>query len=264
MSKVVKACVVNNLCNEMILSTLFLWKNQIIIDMENQAVTLKDSGCDLMSVEKTEAVCVLQLIHSILEPALFTVTVVQEHIKTLAGLERFEALDTELKQQYQDCFPEIILLVTELPEGVTHHIQLKDLSKVVAVQSYTCLQKYYKAQYILFDQHTQAGWLQRLESLYVSPVFLILKADPTDLLQIVCDYQALNSNTICNCTLLPYIDKIMNDAIKRHIYVKIDMTNTFFQTHMNSEHILLTVISTLFELYKWTVILIGLYNTLAM
>ena len=32
---------------------------------------------------------------------------------------------------------------------------------------------------------------------------------------------------------------------------------------MNLEHILLTTISTLFGLYKWTVILIGLYNVLA-
>ena len=117
----------------MILGTLFLWKNQIIINMENQAVTPKDSGCDLMSTEKTEAVCVLQLIHSTSEPALFTATAVWEHIETLAGLERFEALDTELKQQYQDCFSEIILLVTELSEGITHYIQLKNLSKVVTV-----------------------------------------------------------------------------------------------------------------------------------
>ena len=145
MSKVVKACVVNNLCNEMILSTSFLWKNQIIIDMENWAVTLKDSGCDLISTEKTEAVCILQPIHSTLEPVPSTVVAVWECIKTLAGLERFEALDTELKQQYQDCFPEIIPPVVKLPEGVIHYIQLKDLSKVVAVQSYTCLQKYCKA-----------------------------------------------------------------------------------------------------------------------
>ena len=97
-----------------------------------------------MSTEKTEAVCVLQPIHSTLEPALFTAVTVQECIETLAGSERFEALDTELKQQYQDQFPEIILLVAELPKGVTHYIQLKDLSKVAAVQSYACLQKYCK------------------------------------------------------------------------------------------------------------------------
>ena len=76
MSKVVKACVVNNLYNKMILGTLFLQKNQIIINMENQAVTLKDSGCDLISTEKTEAVCVLQLICSTLELALFTTVAV--------------------------------------------------------------------------------------------------------------------------------------------------------------------------------------------
>ena len=98
-----------------------------------------------MSTEKTEAICVLQLIHSTLEPALSTAVAVWECIKTLAGLERFEALDTELKQQYQDCFPEIMPPVTELLKGVTHYIQFKDLSKVVAVQSYACLQKYCKA-----------------------------------------------------------------------------------------------------------------------
>ena len=97
-----------------------------------------------MSAEKTEAVCILQLIHSTLEPVLFIAVAVWEHIKTLAGLERFEVLDTELKQQYHNCFLKIMPPVAELPEGVTHYIQLKDLSKVVAVQSYACLQKYYK------------------------------------------------------------------------------------------------------------------------
>ena len=60
----------------MILSTLFLQKNQIIINMENQTVTLKDSGCDLMSTEKTEAVCVPQPIYSTLELVLSTAVAV--------------------------------------------------------------------------------------------------------------------------------------------------------------------------------------------
>ena len=76
----------------------------------------------------------------------------------------------------------------------------------------------------------------------------------------VCNYWALNSNTIHDCTLLPYIDEIMNDAIWGRIYTKINMTNTFFQTCMNLEHILLTAISTLFGLYKWTVMPMGLCN----
>ena len=50
-----------------------------------------------MSTEKTELVCVLQLIYSTLELALSSVVTVRECIKTLARLERFETLDKELK-----------------------------------------------------------------------------------------------------------------------------------------------------------------------
>ncbi|KAG2101588.1 uncharacterized protein F5147DRAFT_581431, partial [Suillus discolor] len=61
----------------------------------------------------------------------------------------------------------------------------------------------------LLDQHVAAGWLQPSSSSFVSPTFLILKKDSTALPRWVNDYCILNTNTIPDNHLLPWIDKIL-------------------------------------------------------
>jgi hypothetical protein len=76
----------------------------------------------------------------------------------------------------------------------------------------------------------------------------------------VNDYRQLNSNTIVDSHPLPRVDDILNDCTKGKIWATIDMTDSFFQTRMHPDDILLTAISTLFGLYKWLVMPMGLHN----
>jgi hypothetical protein len=103
---------------------------------------------------------------------------------------------------------------------------------------------------VLLNQHLAAGQIQPSSSSYVSPTFIVPKADPTALLCWVNDYRQLNSNTVIDSHPLPWVDDILNDCAKGKFFSTIDMTNSFFQTHMRPEDIPLMAVSTLFGLYK--------------
>jgi hypothetical protein len=62
---------------------------------------------------------------------------------------------------------------------------------------------------------------------------------------------------------LPWIDNILADCVKGNIWGKIDMTNSFFQTLVNPEHVKYTAMLTLFGLWEWVVMPMGLRNSLA-
>lgn len=59
---------------------------------------------------------------------------------------------------------------------------------------------------------------------------------------------------------MPHIDDILNDCAKGKIWASIDMTNSFFQTHMYPDDIPLTAVSTPFGLFEWMVMPMGLKN----
>jgi hypothetical protein len=95
---------------------------------------------------------------------------------------------------------------------------------------------------------------------HASPAFIIFKADPTVLPHWVNDFRALNDNTIANAHPLSRVDNILNDCAKEKIWAVIDMTNSSFQMKMRPKDIHLTAITTLFRLYKWLVMPMGLKN----
>ena len=74
------------------------------------------------------------------------------------------------------------------------------------------------------------------------------------------DYRQLNANSIINSHPLPQVDNILNDCAKGNIWAIIDMTDSFFQTKMHPDDVLLTAVSTLFSLYEWLVMPMGLRN----
>ena len=73
----------------------------------------------------------------------------------------------------------------------------------------------------------------------------------------VNDYRQLNKNTITDSHPLLRIDDILNDCA---IWGMIDMTNSFFQTHMHPDHVHLTAVNTPLGLYEWLVMPMGLKN----
>ena len=92
----------------------------------------------------------------------------------------------------------------------------------------------------------------------ISLAFIIPKKDPAAKPRWVNDYCQLNTNTIIDSHPLPCIDDILADFAKGKIWVTIDMTDSFFQTKMHLDDIALTMVSTPFDLYKWTVMQMGL------
>lgn len=113
----------------------------------------------------------------------------------------------------------------------------------------------------LIQQHLAAGRIRPSNSDYVSPAFIIPKADTAILPQWVNDYRKLNANTIADNHPLPLIADILSDCAGHRYYGKIDMTNSFFQTKLHPDAIKYTAFNTLFGLYKWLVMPMGLRNS---
>jgi len=68
-------------------------------------------------------------------------------------------------------------------------------------------------------------------------------------------------NTVTDLYPLPCVEDILVDAGWGKIWSKMDMTNSFFHTQMHLDSIVLTAIITLFCLYEWMVMLMGLRNS---
>jgi len=125
-------------------------------------------------------------------------------------------------------------------------IKLRDTQKPMVARAYSCPRKYRESWGTLIQQHLAAGRIHHSTSEYVSLAFIVPKSDATVLPRWVNDYCKLNSDTITDNHLLPLVDDILKDCTGHYFYGKIDMTNSFFQTRMHPE---------------WLVMLMGLRNS---
>ena len=182
-----------------------------------------------------------------------------EHIEFLATEETLQLKGKKVKSEYKIVF-EPILHVDELPHNVLAEIHLKGTEKTIKSRSYPSQCKYKEAWQILIQQHLDAGRIRPSSSPCASPAFIVPKANPNVLPHWVNDFWQLNENTITDSHPLPRIDDILNDCAKGKIWATIDMTNSFFQTRMNPEHVHLTAVNTPLGLYEWLVMPMGLKN----
>jgi len=60
---------------------------------------------------------------------------------------------------------------------------------------------------------------------------------------------------------LPRVEDIPVDCPKGKIWSKLDMTNSFFQTHIHPDDVHLTAVTTPFSLYEWLAMPMGLQNS---
>ena len=93
-------------------------------------------------------------------------------------------------------------------------------------------------------------------------MFVPKKGKP-DKLQIVIDFQQLNTITIKNRYPLPNIEEIKNRLTRANQYSKIDLRDAFYTIRIAEGEEQKTVFRTRFSLYEFTVMPIGLTNTLA-
>jgi hypothetical protein len=92
------------------------------------------------------------------------------------------------KERFLNLFLPDIPDVCELPDNVLMNIKLCDELKPMVARAYSCPKKYREGWKILIQQHLAAGCIQPSNSDYVSPAFIVPKADPTVLPRWVNNY----------------------------------------------------------------------------
>ncbi|GAA5841645.1 hypothetical protein JCM11251_004239 [Rhodosporidiobolus azoricus] len=104
----------------------------------------------------------------------------------------------------------------------------------------------------MLDEHLASERLQPSTLPFASTTFIIPKKDLNANHCWVNDYCSLNGNTVKDWTLLPLPDVVLLDAALAKYWVKIDVTNAFFQMPMAEEDIEKIAIKTSWGLLKWT------------
>ena len=67
-------------------------------------------------------------------------------------------------------------------------------------------------------------------------------------------------NTVTDSFPLPRISEILSDCGSSKFFASIDMTNSFFQTRMHPDDVKLMAVNTLWGLYEWVVMPMGIKN----
>ena len=188
---------------------------------------------------------------------------VREHIEAISLQDKLLKKDKEMKEKYGDRSPlHLPDTTTNMPDHIYDQIRLKDTNQAIKGQGYSAPKKYHNAWKELLDEHLHAGCIWPLSSEYASPAFYVPKYQDgvPDLTLPPCwvnDYHDLNANTIRDNFPLPRVDDILADCTKGKIFGKMDMTNSFFQTHVHPDDIHLTAVWTPWGLYEWTVMPMG-------
>jgi len=289
-SRTCRAILAPNLCVPLLLGGPFLASNQLVIDHESRTCIDKKSGYDLFNPPIIQRVTIKpaptfspelkKLQKNVVADiaSLFPDTcaaldkaaqshlpcplaVVRGRIETLVSGEVLNRKDALFKERFVELFPPDVPDVCNLPNEVLMSIKLRDELKPMVARAYSCPRKYWDAWKTLIEQHLAAGRIRPSNSEYVSPAFIVPKADPTVLPRWVNNYRKLNANTIADNHSLPLVNDILRDCAGHKFYGKIDMTNSFFQTKMHPDSVKYTAINTPFGLYEWLVMPMGLRNS---
>jgi hypothetical protein len=259
-----------DLLNPPVVSSLPLPKISPAVQQRQEARLIRESHVKVRDLRKLVH-CEL-LVHFKERPSKFNmeaftvgnrniVGLITSHINELAAKSQLAKLDKKYKEKYSSCFPTNILHVRDLPTDVYHHIEVKPGIPISTARAYSCPHKYREGWKTLIDQHYVVGRIRPSSSQYMSPLFIIPKADPSILPWWVNDYRNLNHATIPDNYPLPRINDILADCAKGKIWGKIDMTNSFFQMLVHSDHIKYTATLTPFGLWEWVVMPMGLWNS---
>ena len=163
---------------------------------------------------------------------------------------------------FHDRFEEIPH-TNKLPTNVYHRLSLKDAQVYITYQGYSTPRKYKDAWDTLIQEHLNAGRIWSSNSPYLSPAFMVLKANRTVLPRWVNDYHHINTNTVTDSYPLPCINDILADCTKGRILGQLDMTNSLFQTWMHPDNIKYTAVMTPRGAFEWTVMPMGFKNALS-
>ena len=111
----------------------------------------------------------------------------------------------------------------------------------------------------MIAEHLNAGRLRYSSSPWASPAFLVKK--PNGQHRLVCDFRALNNQTVPDMYPMGNIQDILHRAARRgNLFAKLDCKDAFFQTLMKDDDIHKTAITTPLGLLEWVVMPQGIRN----
>ncbi|KAG2737936.1 hypothetical protein P692DRAFT_20760337, partial [Suillus brevipes Sb2] len=141
-SRTIRAIIAPNLAVPLLLGGPFLSHNCLVIDHDSRTCIVKDSQYDLFN-PPVHAERVKIVIPTTREVVQLRKRVVKE-LKT-ANKEHLERLDKEMRQKYEDRFPDDIPHIDHLPTDIVHRIKLKDPNTVIQCRRYNTPRKYREA-----------------------------------------------------------------------------------------------------------------------
>ncbi|KIM84433.1 hypothetical protein PILCRDRAFT_6103 [Piloderma croceum F 1598] len=237
-SRTCRAILAPNLCVPLLLGGPFLSSNNLVIDHGTRTCIGKNCGYNLLNpplVErqinkpkprfdpelKTLQKAVVADIKSLFPTTAAKldksttshlpcpIAAVRFRIEQLLSDDTLKQKGEDLKHEYLDIFPPNIPDTKELPSEVLMRIKLRDNVKPMVARAYSCPKKYRDGWKTLIEQHLAAGHIRPSNSDYVSPAFIVPKADPNVLPRWVNDYRKLNQNTVVDNHPLPLVNDIL-------------------------------------------------------
>ena len=104
------------------------------------------------------------------------ITAIKHTIEALASKEKLQQYEEKIKDVFKEIFA-LIPHISLLPTENMARIQVKNAYQKIANRNYSCLQQYQEAFLELIQQWLDSGFIQPSSSPYVSPSFVIPKAN---------------------------------------------------------------------------------------
>ena len=249
-SKALNAVIAPGLCMPIILGLPFLVNHKIICDYAKHEclITIENQKYNLLTQPVQR-----QFSHDIL-------AAIHDCIKDLTLEQELAHQGANMRKEFAQVFKPIPH-VNELPVWPQAHKQLKDPETQIKSHNYPCPHKWKDTWHQLLQQHLDASCIRPSPAPMGSGAFIIPKVDPNAPPCWVNDYWQLNVNTIIDSFPIPQINEILADCACGTYFTTIDMTNSFFQTHMHDDDIEKTMVNTPWGLYEWVVMPMGIKNT---
>jgi hypothetical protein len=120
----------------------------------------------------------------------------------------------------------------------------------------SCAEEEFQAKYI--DEQEAAGLIQKLKSLYLTPIFYIKKKNRS--FRPIFDYQKINAITVKDVFLLPCIDTIIKGIRSGFLFSQFNLCNSYWNVCNTKETEDLMAFKTTRGLYAPRVMSFGLTN----
>ena len=192
-------------------------------------------------------------------------------VKSVASIHRQAAEEAkenpkvaELKDRLIEAYPRLFIGVanknpSDRGKYGTAKIKLKANPKMFGHQEYQLQGERAEAMRKLLMEFIERGWIERSDSEWASPSFIVPKKEKGDW-KLVVDYRGLNEQTEHDSYSLPLIDSILQKQQKKGILTVLDLKHRYHQMPLHEDSRTCTAMSTPLGPMQWKVVPMGAKN----